>query len=370
MTQTYNKAYKFRLQPSKKQEILFAKTFGCVRFIWNRMLGYLVDFYKEHGKPGYITPAKFKKEFEWLKEVDSLALANVQLNLKKSFQAFFGKKTGFPKFKSKKHLHKSYTTNNQEASNAIRIKNNSIRLPKVGFVKFIQHRQLKDGEKIKSCTITMMASGKYYVSVLVEGAVEVETIRPTAIKIIGLDFSMTELCVSSTGEKANYPRYYREDEARLHSLSRILSRKKKGSNNHYKARVRLARWHEHIANRRRDFLHKLSYKFAQAYDAIIVEDLNMHTMSQALNFGKSVTDNGWGMFQNFVEYKLLDRGKQFIKIDKWFPSSKMCSNCSAIKDELSLSERVYHCQPCGYISDRDINAAVNIRTAGMAGVAW
>ena len=129
-------------------------------------------------------------------------------------------------------------------------------------------------------------------------------------------------------------------------------------------------WHEHIANKRKDFFHKLSYKLAVNYDAIIVEDLDMHGMSQALNFGKSVADNGWGMFGRFFEYKLLDRGKQLIQIDKWFPSSKMCSNCGKIKSELALSERLYKCDECSYVQDRDLNAAINIKTAGMAEIAW
>lgn len=370
MKRVYNKAYCYRLLPNSEQKIFFGKVFGCVRFIWNQMLGYAISYHEKYGKFGYSTPAQFKKHYEWLKEVDSLALANVQLHLRRALQAFFDKRSAFPRFKSKKNLRKSYTTNNQEASQAIRIENGYIRLPKVGFVKFIQHRLIKSGEKIKSCTIKMTGAGNYYISVLVEGESEVKQIQPISEKIIGLDFSMTSLFVSSEGEKANYSRYFREDEAKLHALSRSVSRKKKGSNNYREALIKLANWHEHIANKRKDFLHKSSFDLAEHWDAVIVESLDMHAMSQALNFGKSVADNGWGMFQRFLEYKLLDRGKQLIRIDKWFPSSKMCSDCGIIKGELALSERWYTCDGCGYAQDRDINAAKNIRTAGMAGIAW
>lgn len=370
MNRTYNRAYKFRLLPTKEQEIMFAKIFGCVRFIWNKMLEYAMNYYNEHKKSGYSTPAQYKSEFPWLKEVDSLALANVQLNLKKGYQAFFEERAQAPKFKSKHGSKQSYTTNNQEASQAIRLHDGNLRLPKVGFVKLIQHRPIKDGEKIKTCTISKSASGKYYVSIMVEGAAPVQHIKPRTEKIVGLDFSMTSLYVSSMGEIANYPRYYRMAEERLRILSRNVSRKKKGSKNRRKARLRLARWHEHIAYMRSDFLHKLSYALANTYDAVIVESLNMQAMSQALHFGKSVADNGWGRFLTFLEYKLIDRGKQLVRIDKWFPSSKKCSQCGTIKEALSLSERLYDCAMCGHIQDRDLNAALNIRTAGMAGIAW
>ena len=207
-------------------------------------------------------------------------------------------------------------------------------------------------------------------SVTVEGSAEIKQVKPTKENVLGLDFSMTNLYVSSDGEIINYPRYYRNSEATLHKLHRSVSRKKKGSKNRQKARLRLARKYEHITRSRHDFLHKLSYCLANTYDVIVVEDLNMQNLSQALNFGKSVSDNGWGTFLNFLTYKLLDRGKQFITIDKWFPSSKMCSNCRSVKTELSLAERLYKCNICGYVQDRDINAAINIKTAGMAGIAW
>ena len=190
----YNKAYKFRLLPNKAQEIKFAKTFACVRFIWNKMLGYADTYYKENGKAGYITPAKFKPEFEWLKEVDSLALTNTQLNLRSGFQAFFDKRAKHPKFKGKKDTHQSYTTNNQNVT--VRIEGNTIKLPKVGYVKFIQHRNIKAPEKIKNCTISKSPSGKYHISITVEGVSEIEQVKPRQDKVLGLDYAMNGFYVS------------------------------------------------------------------------------------------------------------------------------------------------------------------------------
>lgn len=178
--------------------------------------------------------------------------------------------------------------------------------------------------------------------------------------IVGLDFSMKELFVSSDGDFANYPRYYRQALEKLEKEQRKLSKSQKVSRNRNKQRIKVARLHEKVANQRKDFLHKLSRKITNSYDAVCLEDLNMQGMSQALNFGKSVSDNGWGMFTVFLSYKLLEAGKQLVKIDKWFPSSKTCSCCGTVKSQLSLSERTYSCE-CGFVCDRDINAAINIR---------
>lgn len=357
-SKTYNKAYKFRILPNQEQVTMFAKTFGCCRVIWNRLLNYTNSYYKEHGKTKYTTPAKFKTELEWLKEVDSLALANEQLNLKKAFEAFFRKNAKFPRIKRKKDVRKSYTTNNQNGS--IRIEGNTIKLPKVGYVKLIQHRQLKASEKIKSCTISKAPSGKYYISILVEGVSQIEQVIPSIDKVLGLDYVMNGFYVDSSGEKANYPRYYRNAEEKLHKLSSAVSRRKKGSNNRYKARLKLAKWHEKVSNMRNDFLHKLSNNLANMYDAIIVEDINLRDMSQALRFGKSIADNGFGLFRQYLNYKLLDRGKQLITLDKWFASSKTCSKCGTKNADLQLSDRIYQCinQNCNHEQERNLNAGV------------
>lgn len=176
---------------------------------------------------------------------------------------------------------------------------------------------------------------------------------------------MKELYVASDASSACYPRYYRQALCKLAKEQRKLSKCLKGSNNRNKQRVKVAKLHEKAANQRKDFLHKLSRQITNAYDAVCIEDLNMQGMSQALNFGKSVADNGWGMFTGFLSYKLKEQGKQLIEIDKWFPSSKMCSNCGSVKKKLELSERVYCCENCGSAIDRDYNASINIRNEGM-----
>lgn len=370
-----NKAYKFRLMPNKTQANLIERTIGCARFIYNCMLADKIKHYKDTKLSLKNTPAQYKKEYEFLKEVDSLALANAQMNLEAAYSNFFrrikqGKKeVGFPKFKSKKKCSWSYTTNNQKGS--IRIENNKIKLPKIGFVKLIQHREIPNDHIIKSVTISKTRTNKYYISVLVE--YETQVVKKDIEKVIGLDFSMKELYIDSNGYSAQYPRFFRQTQEKLAKEQRKLSHRKPGSKRYEKQRLKVAKIHERISNQRKDFLHKESYKLANAYDMVCVEDLNMQAMSQCLNFGKSVSDNGWGMFRVLLKYKLEDQGKQLFVIDKWFPSSKMCNVCGCINKELTLADRKWVCD-CGAIHDRDHNAAINIcnfgiRTVGMTGIA-
>ena len=358
-----NKAYKFRIYPNEEQKIIFAKTFGCTRFIYNKMLSDKIDYYQQTKQKLNNTPAQYKTEFEWLKEVDSLALANAQMNLQKAFTNFFNNpKSGFPKFKSKHKNRKSYTTNNQR--NTITLKNGYLKLPKlVDLVRVKQHRQIPKDHKIKSVTISQTTSGKYYASILCEYESQIQTVEPKTF--LGLDFSMKELYVASDNTSAEYPRYFRKSQEKLAREQRKLSKCVTGSQKRNKQRLKVAKLHEKVANQRKDFLHKLSRQIANAYDCVCIEDLDMKAMSQALNFGKSVADNSWGMFTTFLKYKLEDLGKQLIKIDKWFPSSKTCSNCGNVKENLSLSDRVYHCDYCGITLNRDYNASMNIKNQGM-----
>jgi len=364
-----NKAYKFRIYPNQEQAILFAKTFGCVRFIYNQMLADKIKYYKETGLMLHNTPAQYKQEFEWLKEVDSLALANAQMNLQTAYNNFFrNKNVGFPKFKSKKRSKLSYTTNNINNGTAIRIIDGKLKLPKVGYVKIKLHRQIPTDHKIKSATISKNPSGKYYVSILVEYEFEQPNIKLNKDKSIGLDYSSSSFYVDNQGTKADYPKFYRKAQSKLAKEQRKLSLMKLHSKNYEKQKIKVARLHEHIANQRKDWLHKLSKNLADKYDYVCIEDINLRNISQGLNLGKSTADNGFGVFKEFLKYKLFDRGKQLLTIDKWFPSSKMCSNCGCIKDELPLSERVYKCD-CGFVCDRDQNAAINIRNVGLLNIA-
>ena len=359
-----NKAFKYRLYPNNEQQELFAKTFGCVRFLYNKMLSDKIEYYKETKQKLNNTPAQYKEEFEWLKEVDSLALANAQMNLQSAYNNFFrNTKVGFPKFKSKKHNKNTYTTNNQNGT--ISITANHIKLPKVGIVKMVYHRTIPADYKIKSATISLTASGKYYVAVLTENETNIPTTKLDKNKSLGLDYSSHSFYVDSQNREANYPKFYRNTQQKLAKEQRKLSHMKYGSNNYHKQKLRVAKISEHVSNQRRDWLHKLSTELSNKYDYICVEDLNMKNMSQLLKLGKSTMDNGFGMFRTFLKYKLYDRGKQFIVIDKWFPSSKTCRFCGNVNKDLKLSDRVWTCS-CGKTLNRDENAAINILNVGLS----
>ena len=339
---------------------MFAKTFGCVRFIYNRMLADKIAYYKKTGQTLQTTPAQYKNEFEWLKEVDSLALSNAQLNLQSAYRNFFRKKrSGFPKFKSKKKSRKRYTTNNQHGS--IRIENGKIKLPKIGYVKIVQHRPMMG--VIKSVTVEQTPTNKYFVSILVEYENQVPEVELK--KFIGLDYSMHDLYVTSEGDRANYPRYFRRHEKKLARLCRWHSRRKIGSKNRERMRLRVSLEYEKISNQRTDYLHKKTYHLAEDYDGVCIETLNMQAMSRLLRFWKSVSDNSFGKLREMLSYKLLLRGKRLILVDKWYASSQLCSECGyrnrAVKD---LKIRQWKCPSCGAEHDRDINAAINICEEG------
>lgn len=285
------------------------------------------------------------------------------MNLQKAYNNFFRTpKVGFPKFKSKHRNINSYTTNNQKGS--VFVEKGYVKLPKIGVVKLKQHRPIPRDYKLKSVTISQNPSGKYYASILFEYENQVQEQKPQTY--IGLDYSMHELYKDSNGNEPCYPRYYRKAEKRLKREQRKLSKMQKGSNNRNKQSKRVAKLHEKVANQRKDFLHKQSRKMVSDYDCVCIENLNMKAMAQALNFGKSVADNGWGIFVTFLQYKLADVGKKLVKIDKFFASSQTCNVCgyknTATKN---LSIRVWDCPKCGTHQDRDINAAINIKNEGM-----
>ena len=358
-----NKAYKFRIYPNAEQVDMFARTFGCVRFLYNRMLSDKIRYYEETGKQLKNTPAQYKSEFQWLKDVDSLALANAQMNLQAAYNHFFrNPQSGFPKFKSKKANRKSYTTNCVNGN--IVIENGCIRLPKVGFVKMKQHRQIPAGWKLKSVTVSQAPSGKYYASILFAYENQVQEKEPQTF--LGLDFSMRGLYRDSNGNEPAYPGYYRQAEKKLAVEQRRLSKMQKGSKNRNKQRIKVAKLHEKISNQRKDFLHKQARKISSAYDCVCIEDLDMKSMSQSLRFGKPISDNGWGMFTVFLKYKLEEQGKRLIKVDKFFASSQICSRCGYKNpDTKDLAVRAWDCPACGTHHDRDVNAAINIKNEGM-----
>ena len=357
-----NIAYRFRIYPTEEQKILLGKTFGCCRFLYNQMLDDKIREYEKTKKMLKNTPAMYKREYPFLKEVDSLALANVQLHLEKAYKNFFrDPKIGFPRFKSKHHSRNSYTTN--VVNGNILVESKKIRLPKLKWIAMKKHREPAEGLRLKSVTVSMEPSGKYFASLLYEGySCENQAAEPdySTAKILGIDYAMQGMAVFSEKIETEEAGFFRKNEKRLAREQRKLSRCVRGSHNYELQKKKVARCHEKIRNKRRDHLHKLSRKIADSYDAVAVEDIDMKAMGQCLHFGKSVQDNGYGLFREMLEYKLAWQGKKMVKVDRFFPSSKKCCKCGRIKKELRLFERVYHCE-CGNKMDRDHNAAISIR---------
>ena len=364
------KAIKYRLRPTEDQAVLFAKTFGCVRKVYNLMLDDKIKFYNDQHKMLHNTPAQYKQDYPYLKEVDSLALANAALNLDQAYKNFFNQpKVGFPKFKAKHKTKKSYTTNNQNGT--IAITNGYIKLPKVGKVKAVLHRLPSDSWNLKSATISQDPDGKYYASLLFEYDVEITPVAVSDENAIGLDYKSDGLYMDSNGFCPHPHKRFRESQTKLAKEQRKLSHRcgpRKGakpSNNYKKQKAKVAKLQRHIANQRLDFLHKQSTMIAKSYDVVAVEELNLKAIAskKSLKNGKATMDNAYGMFKTMLKYKLEDLGKYFVIVGKYYPSSQLCSCCGNRK-KLKLSERTYVCD-CGMIMDRDMNAAINIKNEGL-----
>ena len=369
-----NKAIRYRLYPNKKQIIMLAKFFGCVRFVYNYFLALKIKTYEETGRSISCTKSikmlpSLKKFYPRRVEVDSIALQQCLRHLDKAFKNFFEKRSGYPKFK-KKGVNASYTT--VLTNNNIRIENGHIRLPRIGDIKIRQHKDIPDGWEISSATVKQLSNGEYYVSVLFKYENQVQEVAPE--KALGLDYSSPYLYIDSDGNEPDYEKPFRKYADKLAREQKKLSemrehakkagRKLSECKNYQKQKAKVSDIYNKIANCRKDALHKLSLHLAESYDVIGVEDLDMKALSQCLNLGKNTMDNGWGMFLRMLEYKLEDRGKHFVKISKWHPSTKTCSCCGNIKP-VRLDERTYVCPECGTVIDRDLNAAINIREEAL-----
>lgn len=371
---TIHRAIKYRLFPDEEQEIQINRTFGCVRKVYNMGLEMQMGLYAS----GFKTMSKtdmnnycnraWKTEFPFLREVDKFALTHSIYDLDAAYKNFFEGRAKFPRFKSKKNPRNSYTTNFTNENISVTGGKNgkgSVKLPKLGSVDAKVHRIPPANWNITGATISKSASGKYFVSILFSIQAKIPAPQLDEDNAIGLDYSSPDFHEDSDGNKPNVPHAYRKSERRLAKEQRKLSRMEYGSQNYLKQKKVVAEIHEHVANQRRDFCHKESRKIANSYDIVCVEDLDLHAQAQALRFGKAIGDNGFGMFRTALQYKLDEQGKAFVKIDKWFPSTKTCHHCGTYNPDVVLGQNKWICPGCGKIIPRNKNAALNIRDEGL-----
>jgi putative transposase len=366
MNNLIRKGYKFRIYPNKKQEVFLMKNFGCVRFIYNWGLQKKVEEYTKTKKsPTCIDLIKMipllKKEFEWLKEVNPQALQMSLRNLDNAYTRFFKEKTGFPKFKSKKSNHFSF-----QIPQGVKIKNNKIYFTKCTKGIKIKQDRLLNG-KIKTVTISKNPSNQYFATILLEEDInykELQTLDRN--KTLGIDLGLRHFATLSNEIKIENPKYLQKSLKKLQKLNKRHSKKKLGSNNRKKHRIKLAKIYQKISNQRSDFLHKLTYKLTHdnQVNSLVIEDLAISNMIQNNHLSRSIQDVSWGEFRRQLEYKSKWYGINFITIGRFDPSSKLCSNCGIINQNFTLNDRTWTCE-CGKIHDRDINAAINIKNFGV-----
>ena len=375
-------AVKYRIYPNQKQTILINKTIGCARLVYNLMLH---DFYTNNLIK---TPAKYKNEYPFLKEVDSLALASSWMDLKQAFRHYKNNKNHFgkPRFKKKSHVKLSYRTNNQKGT--VRIENGKLILPKFkAGIKIVLHRQI-DGI-IKSVTIEQVPSGYYTASILYELSDQQDKPLLSKEDVVGIDLGLTHLAITSDHQKYTNPKHFRKMQVKLRKEQRTLNRRLeenvvkrvydgngklintiykkplKDCKNYQKQKQKVAKVYDKIKHQRLDYLHKASHDIVKNHDYIVLETLKIKNLMKNRKLAKSIADVGWSMFINMLRYKSERSGKAVVQIDQWFPSSQICSHCQHQDGKKALSIREWTCSNCHVKHDRDINAAINIKNKGL-----
>jgi putative transposase len=351
------KAFKYRIYPTKPQQVLLNKTFGCVRVVWNHNVEVFNKYDKNLSEQAQsLTSTQLKQKFEWMGEVSAAALQQKEMDFKAFKKNYFSttrkKKIGRPSFKNR-DSRQSYRLPNQKFS----LNHNSIRLEKIGKVKLVQDRAVPDNCKFMSVTVSKNACGQFFASVLVE--IEIAQ-KPKTGQKIGLDIGLKTFLTASDGFTIENPKFFRESQAKLKHAQRHFSRKVKGSKRRKKGKHKVARIHNNIANQRKTFIQQITSQLIDAYDFIAIEDLNVAGMIKNRKLAKSLSDAAFSEFYATLSYKAAWYGKEVVKVDRWFASSKTCSCCGWKNENLTLADRVFNCQICGLSKDRDLNASENI----------
>lgn len=355
------KAYKFRLLPNKTQQVLLSKTFGCTRYFWNQQVAIFNSYNKEiNPEPVFKTSTELRSEIGWMKDVSAAAIQQKEIDFRQFKSQRFNKSRkksiGDPKFK-KKGSKDSYRLPNQK----FKLIDDKIQLEKIGRVKFVKDREIPECKFI-SVTVSRNPNGQYFISVLIEQEI---LPLPKTNKEVGIDVGLKEFYTSSDGVTVCNQRYFRESQSKLKKLQKQLSKKKKGSSRREKLRLRVARVHQKICDQRDYFLHSESTKLIKEFDIIVIEDLNVKEMLKNKKLSKSISDVSWSNFFSMLKYKADWYGKTVVKIGRFEPTSKKCSCCGWIKEDLKLSDREFKCGGCGIVIDRDYNAAQNIKRVGV-----
>ena len=359
------KAYKFRLSPTPDQKVLLNKTFGCTRFIWNKLVENF-NSWSPNETTIKLTDKILKDdpEFIWLNEVSAAALQQKRIDFEETKNQYFNKKRriklGRPKFK-KRGRNDAYRLPNPKF--ILEQENSKVRLEKIGYVPIILDRKIKEHVNFRSITISKNSCDQYFASILVDELIE---LKPTTGRMVGIDVGLKDLFVLSDGLVIDNPRWFNKNQVKLKRAQQRLSRKIKGSNRLHKQRIKVAKIHLKIKNQRTNFLQEVTTALVNNYDVIAIEDLNVKGMVKNHNLAKAINDASWSTFTSMLSYKCDWYGKSLVKIDQWYPSSKLCHSCGSKLETLALEIRGWTCSTCNVVHHRDLNAAINIERKGYS----